>query len=217
MTPAEMVEALGEAELHAHLDRRDEAAADDGGRREAELTEWRRIVELLATTGGPYDPDADAVVQAELAEDQRRERAEQQRRQEQQQVPVRAGELAALAGARPWRAGRATKPPASSWTTAATTTPGRSTAGSRTPSPPTPAITPTRTPARPPPPCCPTRRARAVLLAALARTGTPVDGDLEFVGRLAQADPDATTALAAWLDKTAAVKGGTAWARRTRW
>ncbi|MFI8829279.1 hypothetical protein [Streptomyces sp. NPDC053431] len=38
----------------------------------------------------------------------------------------------------------------------------------------------------------------------------PVDGDLEFVGRLAQADPGATTALAAWLDNASAVKGGTA-------
>ncbi|NEA03840.1 hypothetical protein G3I28_31750, partial [Streptomyces sp. SID10116] len=53
-------------------------------------------------------------------------------------------------------------------------------------------------------------RARAALLAALARIGTPVDGDLEFVGRLAQADPAATNALAAWLETAAAVKGGTA-------
>ncbi|MGA4837323.1 hypothetical protein [Streptomyces sp. G45] len=54
-------------------------------------------------------------------------------------------------------------------------------------------------------------RAHAALLTALARTGAPVaDGDLEFAGRLAQADPDATTALAAWLDNAAAVKGGTA-------
>ncbi|MFF1691702.1 hypothetical protein [Streptomyces sp. NPDC058254] len=45
------------------MDRRDEAAADDGGRREAELAEWRRIVQLLAATGAPYDPDADTVVQ----------------------------------------------------------------------------------------------------------------------------------------------------------
>jgi hypothetical protein len=53
-------------------------------------------------------------------------------------------------------------------------------------------------------------RARAALLAALARTGFPVDGNLEFVGRLAQADPDATNALAAWLDNAAAVKGSPA-------
>ncbi|MGA5431220.1 hypothetical protein ACPCVL_31080 [Streptomyces koyangensis] len=53
-------------------------------------------------------------------------------------------------------------------------------------------------------------RAHAALLAALARTGAPVDGDLEFVRRLAQADPAATTSLAAWLETAAAVKGGTA-------
>ncbi|MFI1718284.1 hypothetical protein [Streptomyces litmocidini] len=99
MTHSEAAAALEEAELHAHLDRRDEAAADDGGRREAELTEWRRIVQLLATAGGPYDPDADVVVQEELAEDQCREEAEQQRRQEQQQVADRAEELARLGGA----------------------------------------------------------------------------------------------------------------------
>ncbi|MFJ4880843.1 hypothetical protein ACIP93_37330 [Streptomyces sp. NPDC088745] len=52
-------------------------------------------------------------------------------------------------------------------------------------------------------------RARATLLAALARTGAPVDGGLQFVGRLAQADPEAANALAAWLDNAAAVKGGT--------
>ncbi|WP_159043867.1 hypothetical protein [Streptomyces sp. NRRL S-1521] len=43
-----------------------------------------------------------------------------------------------------------------------------------------------------------------------ARTGSPVDGDLEFVGRLAQADPGATNALAAWLENVAAAKGGLA-------
>ncbi|MFD5752217.1 hypothetical protein [Streptomyces sp. NPDC127033] len=43
-------------------------------------------------------------------------------------------------------------------------------------------------------------RAHAVLLAALARTGAPAAvGELEFAGRLAQAAPDATRALAAWL------------------
>ncbi|MEV0495846.1 hypothetical protein [Streptomyces atratus] len=99
MTPIEAMKAFEAVELHAHLDRRDEAAADDGGRREAELAEWQRIVQLLAATGRPYDPDADAVVQEELAEDRRREEVEQQRRQEQQQIADRADELAAIAGA----------------------------------------------------------------------------------------------------------------------
>ncbi|MFE5902494.1 hypothetical protein ACFQ67_34505 [Streptomyces sp. NPDC056488] len=97
MTHSEAVAALEEAELHAHLDRRDEAAADDGGRRAAELAEWQRVVQLLAATGGPYDPDTDIVVQKELAADRRREEAEQQRRQEQQQqLADRAEELARL-------------------------------------------------------------------------------------------------------------------------
>ncbi|MFE3643864.1 hypothetical protein ACFXOM_23160 [Streptomyces sp. NPDC059169] len=81
-----------------NLDCRDEAAADDGGRRAAELAKWRRVVRLLAATGGPYDPDADAVVQEELAEDRRREEAERQRRQEQQRVADRADELAPASG-----------------------------------------------------------------------------------------------------------------------
>ncbi|MEU7086921.1 hypothetical protein [Streptomyces achromogenes] len=35
----------------------------------------------------------------------------------------------------------------------------------------------------------------------LARTGAPAaDGELKFAGRLVQADPDATLALAAWLE-----------------
>ncbi|MFG2668859.1 hypothetical protein ACGFY6_32055 [Streptomyces sp. NPDC048387] len=215
MTPAEAVEALGEAELHAVLDRRDEAAADDGGRREAELTEWRRIVQLLATTGDPYDPDADVVVQGELAEDRRREEAARQHRQARQQVADRADELVALA-----RAGRLDRTVASragdevarellddrgdyytgavdDWLAHALATHSGHYADADA-----------RTAAATllPPPV----RARAALLAALARTGAPVDGELEFVGRLAQADPGATNALAAWLDNAAAVKGGTA-------
>ncbi|MCT2546214.1 hypothetical protein [Streptomyces atratus] len=99
MTHTEAAAGLERAELDAHLSRRDESAFDDGGRREAELAEWQRIVQLLAATGGPYDPDTDIVVQEELAEDRRREEAEQQRRQEQQQTADRADELADLAGA----------------------------------------------------------------------------------------------------------------------
>lgn len=213
MTHSEAVTALEEAELHANLDRRDEAAVDDGGRRAAELAEWQRIVQLLAATGGPYDPDADAVVQEELAEDRRREEAEQQHRQEQQQFADRADELVALAGA-----GRLDPTVTSGqgdeaarellddydyrvavvddWLALAlashsghyTDPDARAAAATLLPAP---------------------VRARAALLAVLIRTGAPVDGDLEFVGRLAQADPDATTALAAWLDNAAAVTGGT--------
>ncbi|MFI8504557.1 hypothetical protein ACIGFK_39540 [Streptomyces sp. NPDC085524] len=219
MTPGEAAAALADAELHAHLDRRDEAAADDGGRRAAELAEWQRIVQLLAATGGPYDPDADVVVQEELAEDRRRAEAEQQYRQEEQQTADRAAELVALA-----KAGRLDRTVASrpgdeaarallddrdyrvsavdDWLAEALATRSghyadpdtRAAAASLLPAP---------------------VRARAELLAVLIRTGAPVDGDLEFVGRLAQADPDATNALAVWLERAltaapAPAGGGTA-------
>ncbi|MEU9197800.1 hypothetical protein [Streptomyces hundungensis] len=215
MTHSEAVAALEEAELQAHLDRRDEAAADDGGRRAAELAEWQRVVQLLAATGGPYDPDADAVVQEELAEDRRREEAEQQRRQEQQRVADRAEELARLGGAGrldrsvPTRIGdeaardlldenrdyRTAKVDA--WLARALADQSGHYAD--------PAARAAAVGSLPVP-----VRARAALLAALARTGSPVDGDLEFVGRLAQADPAATNALAAWLETAAVVKGGPA-------
>ncbi|MGF0167538.1 hypothetical protein OH717_34605 (plasmid) [Streptomyces albidoflavus] len=204
MTHSEAVAALEEAELHAHLDRRDEAAADDGGRRAAELAEWQRVVQLLAATGGPYGPDADVVVQEELAEDRRREEAEQQRRREQQRVADRAEELARLSGAGrldrsvPRRAGdeaarelldenrdyRVTE--VNAWLARSLADQSGHYAD--------PAARMAAVGSLPVP-----VRAHAALLAALARTG-PVDGDLEFVGRLAQADPAATTALAAWLD-----------------
>ncbi|MEU5810927.1 hypothetical protein [Streptomyces sp. NPDC047718] len=216
MTHGEAVQALADAELEAHLDRRYEGGADHSDRRAAELAEWRRIGRLLAVIGGPYDPDDDAVVQEELAEDRRREEAEQQRRQEQQQVALRADELAGLA-----RSGRLDGTVASQpgdeasrelladrgdyragavddWLARALADhrghyadPGaRRAAAALLPAP---------------------VRASAALFAALARTGAPAaDGDLEFVGRLAQADPSATAALAAWLDTAAAVKGGAA-------
>ncbi|MCX4971053.1 hypothetical protein OHA98_41315 [Streptomyces sp. NBC_00654] len=205
MTHTEAVAGLERAELDAHLGRRDESAFDDGGRREAELTEWQRIVQLLAATGGPYDPDADVVVQEELTEDRRREEAEQQRRQEQQQIADRAEELAALAGA-----GRLDRTVASrsgdeaarelladrndyrveavdDWLARALAdhsghyaAPGARTAAvGSLPAP---------------------VRAHAALLAALARIGAPAtDDEREFTGRLAQADPAATNALAASL------------------
>ncbi|MEU3188682.1 hypothetical protein ABZ707_31465 [Streptomyces sp. NPDC006923] len=214
MTHGEAVAALEEADLHAHLDRRDESAADDSGRRAAELAEWQRVVQLLAATGGPYDPDADVVVQEELAEDRRREEAEQQRRQEQQQLADRAAELLDLAGS-----GRLDRTVASR--------PGDEAArallddydyrvlavddwfaralADRVGHYADPAARAAAVGSLPA-----SVHARAALLAALARTGAPVDDGLEFVGRLAQADPDATTALAAWLETAAAVKASTA-------
>ncbi|MEU3226819.1 hypothetical protein ABZ695_27165 [Streptomyces sp. NPDC006976] len=215
MTHSEAVAAFERAEQQAHLGRRDESAFDDGGRRAAELAEWQRVVQLLAATGGPYDPDADVVVQEELAEDRRREEAEQQHRQEQQQLADRAEELARLGGAGrldrsvPSRAGDEAArdlleenrdyrvAEVDAWLARSLADQSGHYAD--------PAARTAAAGSLPVP-----VRAHAALLTALARTGTPVDGDLEFAGRLAQADPAATTALAAWLETAATVKGGTA-------
>ncbi|MFJ3198622.1 hypothetical protein ACIPJQ_39045 [Streptomyces griseoviridis] len=220
MTHSEAVAALEGAEQQAHLERRDEAAADDGGRRAAALAEWQRGVQLLAATGGPYALDADVVVQEELAEDRRREEAEQQRHQEQQQLADRAAELLNLAGSP--RSGRLDRTVASrpgdeaarallddydyrvpaidDWFARALA--DRADRAGHYADPAARAAAVGSLPA--------SVRARAALLAALARTGAPVDDGLEFVGRLAQANPDATAALAAWLENAAAVKAGTA-------
>ncbi|MFI1255333.1 hypothetical protein ACH4U6_16300 [Streptomyces netropsis] len=77
MTHGEAVAALEEAELDRHPDRRRKAPAGDGGRSEADLAEWQRMVQLLATTDCLDNIDADAVVQEELAADRRREAAKQ--------------------------------------------------------------------------------------------------------------------------------------------
>ncbi|MGC2998658.1 hypothetical protein ACPF8X_09810 [Streptomyces sp. G35A] len=66
MTATEAAAALEDARLHQHLDRdREDLAGDQRG--PAEVGEWERIAQLLATTGGTYDPESDAVVQDELA------------------------------------------------------------------------------------------------------------------------------------------------------
>ncbi|NNN31874.1 hypothetical protein HLK59_16165 [Streptomyces sp. S3(2020)] len=76
MTHPEAAAALEEAELQQHLVRDHEDLAGDE-RGPAEVAEWARIVQLLANSGGVYDPDADAVVQDELAADAEHERAQQ--------------------------------------------------------------------------------------------------------------------------------------------
>ncbi|WNI27291.1 hypothetical protein [Streptomyces sp. ITFR-16] len=66
MTATEAAAALEDARLQQHLDRdREDLAADERG--PAEVGEWERIAQLLATTGGTYDPASDAAVQDELA------------------------------------------------------------------------------------------------------------------------------------------------------
>ncbi|MGW2051929.1 hypothetical protein ACWCPF_43445 [Streptomyces sp. NPDC001858] len=98
MTHSEAAAALEEAELQRHMDRDRQDLADDE-RGPAELGGWARIVQLLADSGGVYDPDADAVVQDELAADAERERARQlendkQRLQEEEAEAARRAALA---------------------------------------------------------------------------------------------------------------------------
>lgn len=96
MTHGEAVQALTAAELDAHLERRHEEAANDGGRRAAELAEWERIVRLLAVTGGPYDPDDDAVVQEELAAEAAAAAAREAEQRKAARISDRADQLQAL-------------------------------------------------------------------------------------------------------------------------
>nr|AHE38768.1 Hypothetical protein pFRL2_93 [Streptomyces sp. FR1] len=97
MTHPEAAAALEDAELQQHMVRDHEDLAGDE-RGPAEVAEWTRIVQLLATTGGVYDPDTDAVVQDELATDAERERDRQledeQRLQEEKAEAARRAALA---------------------------------------------------------------------------------------------------------------------------
>jgi hypothetical protein len=56
-----------------------------------------RIAQLLATTGGTYDPKADAVVQDELAAEAEREREKQLEDDKRRQEEAEAARRAALA------------------------------------------------------------------------------------------------------------------------
>ena len=76
MTHPEAAAALEQAELQQHMDRDREDLTDDE-RGPAELAEWAHIMQLLAHSGGAYNPDADAFVQDEPAADAERERARQ--------------------------------------------------------------------------------------------------------------------------------------------
>ncbi|MEC4020565.1 hypothetical protein [Streptomyces sp. H27-D2] len=96
MTHSEVQTALEEARLSARLDsRHEELATDERG--PAELTEWRRIAQLLTDTDAPYNPDHDAHVQDELTAEAEHARLEQlaadQRRQEDEADTARRAAL----------------------------------------------------------------------------------------------------------------------------
>jgi hypothetical protein len=106
MTATEAAAALEEAELQRHMDRDREDLADDE-RGPAELAERARIVQLLADSGGVYDPDADAVVQDELAAEAERERdrrlEDERRRQEEEAEAARRATASSTSAAAPPR------------------------------------------------------------------------------------------------------------------
>ncbi|MFF9745005.1 hypothetical protein [Streptomyces sp. NPDC014376] len=214
MTADAAAAALDVARFDARqASRFEDLAVDERG--PAELGEWERIARLLADAppGTVYDPDTDDVVRAELAADAAAAAAREAELCEAMRIAARANELQALreldvleqAEPRPGdeavrdelarRAGGYVQDDVDAWLARALANhrghyadPAARAAAHLLP---TPVL------------------AHAALLAALARTGAPVDGDLEFVGHLAQADPDATTALAALLDTVTAAKGGT--------
>ncbi|MEV8457676.1 hypothetical protein AB0467_34445 [Streptomyces sp. NPDC052095] len=89
--------ALEDARFDARQASRFEDLADDL-RGPAELAEWERLHQLLAAAppGTVYDPDTDAVVQAELAADAAAAAAREAELRETQRIAARADELQAL-------------------------------------------------------------------------------------------------------------------------
>ncbi|MFE0358757.1 hypothetical protein ACFW2K_28620 [Streptomyces nigra] len=89
--------ALEDARFDARQDSRHEDLADDV-RGPAELAEWERIAQLLAAAvpGTVCDPEADDVVQAELAADAAAAAAREAEHREAARVAARADELQAL-------------------------------------------------------------------------------------------------------------------------
>ncbi|MEW1551856.1 hypothetical protein [Streptomyces tsukubensis] len=202
MTADEAAAALEDAELTQHINRdREDLAGDTRG--PAEIAEWQRITALLRSAGGVYDPAGDAVVQDELAADRRAEEAEQQRVEEQRRLEARADELGRLAAygcldrtvesrpgdedARDVLADRRDyrAPVVGGWLARALADRSGHYAD--------PAARTAATASLPA-----EVQAHAALLTALSTEGER-ESELEFAGRLAQADPDATHALAAWI------------------
>ncbi|MFI5685524.1 hypothetical protein [Streptomyces sp. NPDC051636] len=97
MIAAEVAAALEDARFFARQDfQQDHLADDERGR--AELAEWERIEQLLAAAvpNTVYDPDADGVVQAELAADAASAAAREAELREAARIAARADELQAL-------------------------------------------------------------------------------------------------------------------------
>lgn len=97
MDASAVARALEDARFDARQDSRHEHLADDE-RGRAELAEWERIDQLLATAapGTVYDPDADSHVRAELAAEATAAAAREAELREVARLAARADELQAL-------------------------------------------------------------------------------------------------------------------------
>jgi hypothetical protein len=92
-----VAQALEDARFFARQDSRHEDLADDP-RSRAELAEWERLQQLLATSGPGtvYDPASDDVARAELAADAAAAAAREAELREAARIAARADELQAL-------------------------------------------------------------------------------------------------------------------------
>ncbi|GAA2500376.1 hypothetical protein GCM10010406_41090 [Streptomyces thermolineatus] len=187
--------ALEDAWSFSRQDSRHEDLADDV-RSRAELAEWERLAQLLATAapGTMYDPDTDDVVRAELTAEAAAAAVREARR-----IAARADELHALRelgtleqaeprdgdeavrDALTRRSGGYVQADADAWFAHALAAHSSTTA--------------TRPPARPSPVL-----AHAALLAELAHLVPGAGADqLAFAGRLSTTEPEAAGVLAAFL------------------
>lgn len=208
MDAAAVARALEDARFDARQDARHEDLADDV-RGRAELAEWERIDQLLtaAAPGTVYDPDADDVVQAELAAEAAAAATREAELREAARIAARADELQALRElgtleqAEPCegdeavrdelarRAGGYIPTDVDAWLAHALAAHRGHYAG--------PAAREAAAGLLPQP-----GLAHAALLSALARlVPTAVPGELAFAARLATAEPEATADLAALLTR----------------
>ncbi|MCX4482072.1 hypothetical protein OOK44_37480 [Streptomyces cellulosae] len=97
MNAGAVAAALEEARFDARQASRHEDLADDV-RGQAELAEWERLAQLLATapSGTVYSPDADDAVRAELVADAAAASAREAELREAARIAARADELQAL-------------------------------------------------------------------------------------------------------------------------
>lgn len=208
MTYWEVLNAHQDARTDHPADMPPEEEANDGGRSAAVLAEWARIEQLLAGATGVYMPDTDPLVQQELTPRPFHQEAERAGRDTQLGAADRAAESVHQFGTRSSTSGiqpvdEATRDLLMNRGGPRVEGPDALSVGSRadhSAHDTAPVVRIAALPSLPAP-----VRAQAVLLAALARTGTPADAaDLSFVGRLAYADPGATADLAAWLEASLA-------------